>query len=246
MPSTKRHLDRVKGTVKSLFAKPATLTAVQVCSGFAQLTLEGPSLQDVRWQPGQKLQVLLSPQCCRTYTPSTWDSQLGRTTLLVHLHGSGPGSAWAQRAHEGQSCTLFGPRDSLAVHGAPLVVFGDESSLGLVYAALHSHVPGVPAARVVLEAQAPAEIDKLLRAFPPPGLDPSQVTILAKTPAGEHLHSAVEALLQALSGAPDRVAVLSGNAASLAFVVKQLRQRGLARRRLQTRAYWAQGKTGLD
>jgi hypothetical protein len=40
--------------------------------------------------------------------------------------------------------------------------------------------------------------------------------------------------------------VLSGKATSIQRLSKQLRQLGISRGRLQTKAYWAPGKAGLD
>lgn len=104
-----------------LLMRRATVVAVeQVADAFRLITLEGPELAGVAWTAGQKIQIAMgSAFMARTYTPIRWDAAAGRTDILAHAHGDGPGSAWVRGVRPGDMCDLFGPRSSLDVPAWP-------------------------------------------------------------------------------------------------------------------------------
>lgn len=125
-------------TLLGLFMKRATVAAIDdVDEPFRLVTLEGPTLQGVGWNPGQKVQISMgSAFVNRTYTPMDWDAAAGRVRILGYVHGDGPASDWLRSLRPGHECDLFGPRSSLDARHitAPLVIVGDETSIGLAYA----------------------------------------------------------------------------------------------------------------
>jgi NADPH-dependent ferric siderophore reductase len=231
---------RLGRAVARLWMKAATVTANErLADRFHLITLEGGALTNVTWRPGQKVQIAMgSSFVTRTYTPIEWNISAGRMCILGYSHGNGLGSAWVRTVAAGDTCDVFGPRASLDIGGLSeaLVVVGDETSIGLAYAATRQdptrlvtccfEVEDVVAAQQVMSS-----------------LDLQSVTLVARR-ADEHI-AALEASLS------DAVAVgasfvLTGKAATIQMLRQSLRQKSVPTARLVTKAYWAPGKTGLD
>jgi hypothetical protein len=110
------------------------------------------------------------------------------------------------------------------VDGAPILV-GDETSLGLLLA---WRTVGEPAAELI-ETE---------------GTDPSVVGLDAVTTVGrDDLPAAVVAAAEAH---PDAPLVLTGRAQSIAAVRRALKDAGRAGRPTKVKAYWDEGRKGLD
>ncbi|UPJ54205.1 siderophore-interacting protein [Bradyrhizobium sp. 200] len=221
--------------------RPARVAAVETLSPHFRLAdLEGEALRNVAWTAGQKVQVSMgSGLCARTYTPMSWDADSGRTRMLTFAHGDGPGSRWASGLREGDTCQFFGPRRSLDLSGpeSPVVLFGDETSFGLA-AALRDSPLGAGALHV-FEASDVAESRPVLEAI---GL--GQATLIERIADDAHLAAAeAEMLRLAASGAHF---VLTGKASSIQRLSRALKAVGVVSSRMKTKAYWAQGKIGLD
>lgn len=220
-----------------LMMRPAWVASCESLGArFRLVTLEGAALTGVSWAPGQKIQVAMgSAFVARTYTPIDWDAAQGRTRILGYAHGEGPGSDWLRSLAPGAQCDLFGPRASLsAAHpGGPLVVFGDETSIGLACALAAPKVSGVFEVSDLAEAKAVLE-----------RLGLSSVALFEKVADDAHLDAVGEALSSlAEAGASF---ILTGRAAAIQKVRNTLKQRGVAPKRNLTKAYWALGKVGLD
>jgi ferric-chelate reductase (NADPH) len=231
----------VTRTLLRWLMRPARVAAVRTLSPHFRLAeLEGEALIDVAWTAGQKVQVSMnSGLSARTFTPMSWDADGGRTRILTFAHGDGPGSRWASGLREGDTCQFFGPRRSLDLSGlaAPVVLFGDETSFGLA-AALRDSPQGADAIHV-FEGSDVAELRPVLEAI---GL--GQATLIERTAGETHLAAAeAEALRLAASGAHF---ILTGKASSIQRVGRALKAAGVVSSRIKARAYWAQGKTGLD
>jgi len=239
-------LGRIEAAVSRLFTRSASVSeAVTVADGFRRIRLAGPDLRGVAWTPGQKLQIMLGGWASRTFTPMSWDAEAGVTELLVYTHGAGPGAAWAEQLRGGEPCLAFGPRRSLELTalGEPVLLFGDETSIGLARALRGA---GFGAARVVLEVTAPEPAAAALEA-----VGVSGARLVPRRPDDSHLQD-VEAELETWSRAASLPAevlgscVLSGKAGSIAALQRALRRLGVARGRVSAKAYWAPGKRGLD
>ena len=200
---------------------------------FRRITLAGDALRDVGWQPGDKLQVFLSGVGTRAYTPMLWDAALGRTALLVYVHGASPGAAWARDAAVGDRVQLFGPRRSIATDGqTSILVFGDETSIGLVCALSQARDGAQVSA--VLEASRPAEAESALRTL---GVE---ARLVQRTASDQHLSEVGEHLRSALRAQPGALLVMTGRARAIQSLKRVLGAKAA------TKAYWAPGKVGLD
>lgn len=231
----------VMRTLLRWLMRPARVAAVETLSPpFRLVHLEGEALRNVAWTVGQKVQVSMgSGLSARTYTPMSWDADSGRTRMLTFAHGDGPGSRWASGLREGDTCQFFGPRRSLDLSGleSPVMLFGDETSFGL--AAALRDCPQADGAIHLFEASDVAESRPVLEAI---GL--GEATLIKRTADDAHLAAAeAEVLRLAASGAHF---VLTGKASSIQRISRALKAVGVVSSRVKTKAYWAQGKVGLD
>lgn len=228
-------------TLLRAFLKQARVAEVEnVGANFRLVTLESAAFRNVDWTPGQKIQIAMgSAFTNRTYTPIDWDRAAGRTRFLAYVHGSGPGSAWIRSLRENDACDVLGPRTSL---GAPpasgrAVLFGDETSLGLAFALQRQHAGG--AFDVMLEASDFAGAEQVVDRLGIVG-----VTLAAAQRDDAHLRGIGETLRQLGSRAAH--VVLTGKAQSIQALRRALKAGGVPNSRIETKAYWAIGKTGLD
>lgn len=242
-PRRDRRLGPLESTVARWFTRSARVSEVRtVAENFRLITLEGEGLQGAAWLPGQKVQLLLGGWVQRTYTPLAWNVARGSLQLLAYAHGEFPGSDWVRQLEVGQPCSVFGPRGSLDLTALsrPGLLFGDETSFGLAHA-LRFTPSGADGVEVVLEVSS---------------LEAARGALEAVGVAGAHLverraddaHLAeVEGLISSLVEEHATVGwVLSGKAPSIQSLSKLLRRLGVARSHIQSKAYWAPGKAGLD
>jgi NADPH-dependent ferric siderophore reductase len=238
-----RPIGRLEGAVTKLLCKPATVSSLQdVASGFRLVALTGDALRGVVWTPGQKIQLMLGGWVQRTYTPLSWDAEAGVVELLAYMHGEGPGAAWARALSPGTRCAVFGPRGSLDLQrlGRPALLFGDETSFGLAHA-LRFTSATPDGVHVVLEVNSRQVSSAVLEAL---GL--SGAHVVERSPGDAHISEVRQLATRLVEARSVGAGVLSGKATSIAQVGKHLRQLGVPRAQLQTKAYWAPGKTGLD
>lgn len=238
-----RSFGPLESTVARWFTRSASVREVRPIAGdFRLITLAGEALRGAAWVPGQKVQLLLGGWVQRTYTPLAWDAANGTTQLLAFAHGDAPGSNWTRQAEVAQPCAVFGPRSSLDLNALPRpgLIFGDETSFGLAHALRYTPA-GTAGVEIVLEVSSLAAARDALDAVGVTGAH-----LVERRPDDAHL-AEVDALIarsseaQALQGW-----VLSGKAPSIQTLLQRLRRRGVARGRIQSKAYWAPGKTGLD
>ncbi len=230
MSSAKALLGAVAG--RFLFRRARVSRVEQVATNFVHVALEGLALHDVDWCPGDKVQVFLPGVGMRTYTPVSWAP--GATRLLVFTHGDGPGSRWAASLSPGDPVDLFGPRRSIDVRSvqAPLVIFGDETSVALTVALART------ASSAVLEVKDATQTRRALAALHGPG----EVHLIERAPGDGHLGSLVERLRGSLVGGA--MGVFTGRAKTLQAVQRALKTG--PRYTSKVKAYWADGKRGLD
>lgn len=234
---------RIEGALTRIFMKGATVHEYRTLGEqFRLVTLSGESLRSVRWTPGQKVQVAVGNWAYRTFTPLSWDAEHGSTQLLLFLHGEAPGSAWGRALRAGDSCTLFGPRDSLDLHGLgrPALVFGDETSFGLAHA-LRFTQSGADRIRLVFEVNSKEVARGILD-----DLGVTDAELIERRPNDTHLAEVEDVVVDQLQTRSIESFALSGKASSIQRLSKRLRSLGIARSQLRTRAYWAPGKVGLD
>lgn len=242
-PRTDRRLGALESVVAKWFTRSAHVADVRtVAEGFRRVALAGDALRGAAWTPGQKVQLLLGGWVQRTFTPLSWDTTHGTTELLVYLHGASPASEWANALAPGQPCAVFGPRGSLDLNtlDRPGLLFGDETSIGLAHALRYTRA-GASGVELVLEVSSLAAARAALDAV---GVEGAH--LIERRPDDAHA-SDVEAHVTRLRDERGIQGwVLSGNAPSILRLSKLLRRLGVPRGRIQTKAYWAPGKVGLD
>jgi NADPH-dependent ferric siderophore reductase len=217
-----------------VFTKARVSEVASLSSSFRRVVLEGDGLAGTKWSPGDKLQVFLASGDMRTYTPLSWDSERGLTSVVLYVHGDAPGAQWARTLAQGDAVQFFGPRKSLRLADAkgPQVLFGDETSFG-VAVALSSLRQGRDL-ELVFEVSRAAECRSVLNSL---GLT---ATLVERAPGDVHLAELVERLQAAERAGFSPV--FTGRAQAI-----QALQRSLGRTfRGPTVAYWSLGKRGLD
>ncbi|WP_305790229.1 siderophore-interacting protein [Symbioplanes lichenis] len=202
---------------------------------FTRVTLAAESFRRTAWTPGAKLQIRLR-SAFRTYTPIGWDGDRGATDLLAFAHGSGPAAQWFGRVASGETCQVFGPRRSIDLSevAGPVVFVGDESSVALA-CALRTVTADVTH---VLEARDPGEVEKVLTGL---GFAGPATVVARTTDRAELLRRARDAAV-----ATPFTLVVTGDAATVHAVRRDSRSWECRPGRVQGKAYWAEGRTGLD
>ncbi len=231
---------RLARTLQSWFMHPARIAAVETLSPrFRLIELQEEAPRNLDWTVGDKIQVAVGTGlAARTYTPMAWDKTRGSTRILAFAHGEGPGSHWVREARRGYDCRFFGPRRSLdlSAPGAPVLLFGDETAFGLAAA-----LRGTSASDVIpiFEVSDIAESRRVLDA-----LDLVEAELVQRRDDDRHLGQ-IEAEMAVFAQAGPPI-VLAGKASSIQRVSRALKGAGIPSSRMRTKAYWAEGKTGLD
>jgi NADPH-dependent ferric siderophore reductase len=141
-----------------------------------RITIGGPELEDVRnsWQPGWDLRALFPPlgqtfgapgtlvvppgvkPAVRTYTVRSFDDERLEFSMdiVIHENHGGLGSAWAQRAQEGDllAAALRYPEASPRDHDADwYLLVGDETAIPVIGSIIETF-PAEARATVFIEA----------------------------------------------------------------------------------------------
>jgi len=203
----------------------------------ASFTAEG--LAPGSWRPGDKVQVRMAGLTTRTYTPIATEGGADGFRIVGFVHGDGPGAGWVRGLEPGVEVAVFGPRRSIdcsRLEGR-VVVVGDETSVGLAAA-----VAGVGGAIVetLFEATDPDDVR-----VPAERLGLGVDEVVARQGGGAHLPALVELVAERLAGG-DATLVVSGDAATVAAVRRHLKDTGVRPARTLAKAYWAEGRRGLD
>ncbi|MEO8801459.1 MAG: siderophore-interacting protein [Polyangiaceae bacterium] len=228
------------GWIGDRVLRDATVSEVEdLGTSYRRISLVGASLREAACEPGDKVQIFLPEVGARTYTPFAFDREVGRIDLLVYLHGTGPGAKWARSLAPSTVVRLIGPRSSLPLPqmDEPVALFGDETSLAVARSLFDIRAAGRHVV-VRLEVDSRAEAQRACEAI---GLPPE--IIVERTPDASHL----DAIARELAGAVNEGGslALSGNAHSIQLLRRHLRDLGVVPRQ-KVKAYWAEGKRGLD
>ncbi len=205
---------------------------------FMRVRLSADAFRKAAWVPGAKLQFRprRGSMGLRTYTPVSWDTAQGVTELIAFTHGDGPAAQWFARVTVGDVCEVLGPRRSIDLRdpAGPTLFIGDESSAALAVA-LRTVTGDVTH---VFEARDPAGLAGILAGL---GIT-ERVAVVAKTAdRAELLRQARDAAAQA----PGTL-IVTGDAATVHAVRRDSRGWPRPPRQVKGKAYWAQGRAGLD
>ncbi|MEV4512253.1 siderophore-interacting protein [Dactylosporangium sp. NPDC049525] len=205
---------------------------------FIRVELSAEAFRKATWVPGAKLQFRprRGSMNLRTYTPVSWDAARGVTELIAYTHGDGPAAQWLGQAAEGQTCEVFGPRRSIDLRDAtgPVLFVGDESSVALA-CALRTVNRDVSH---VFEARDPAGLVDVLAQL---GIAERVAVVATAADRAELLRQARDDAMQA-----PYTLVVTGDAATVHAVRRDTRGWERKPRQVKGKAYWAEGRTGLD
>jgi ferric-chelate reductase (NADPH) len=241
-PPSRKRPGLLESAIRKLFTRSGQVLEIEdVGATFRIITVGGEALCKAEWTPGDKVQLQLGSWVQRTYTPIDWDAEAGRMRILAYVHGNGPGADWARTLRKGDACVIFGPRKSIDLTRlrTSAVLFGDETSFGLASALLGALRPS--STRLLFEVASLAQAQPALTHV---GLSHAQLHVRGTDDT--HLVALEEDLLAQLQAEPTANIVLSGKASSIQRISRLLKRSGIASSRVQSRAYWATGKTGLD
>jgi len=233
---------KIGDSLKKLVFREVSVAGFQELSAsFKRLDLEGESLKNARYAPGDKVQLALAAGA-RTYSPFGWDAARGKMSLLIYLHGETTSVSWAKGVAESERLYVFGPRSSLALASltGPLVLFGDETSFGVARALLESR-PRANDLGFVFEASRPDEAHAALDALQLP-----KDSVVERTSDESHLATVEDRLRAALMRSPSSHLVFTGKAHSIQTLRKALKARPVPHASQTVKAYWSPGKRGLD
>jgi ferric-chelate reductase (NADPH) len=224
--------ERLADLAGGAFLQAADVTAVEPCApGFVRVELRADAFHRTEWVPGMKVQLRTQrgTMKMRAYTPVSWADDT--TELIAYTHGDGPAADWFRGVQVGDTCEVFGPRKSIDLRGLDRVVFvGDESSIALACAL----TVVTPQVTHVFEASDPAAVSALLAAR---GLTEKAV-VVPRTKVLDHVREAL----------PDEPfdLVVTGDAATVHAVRRDSRNWPRRPGEIKGKAYWAEGRTGLD
>jgi NADPH-dependent ferric siderophore reductase len=210
----------------------------RLSTDFVRLELSAEAFRKATWTPGAKLQFRprRGTMSLRTYTPMSWDAARGVTELVAYTHGTGPAANWFEQVAEGRTCEVFGPRRSIDLRDAtgPVLFIGDESSVGLA-CALRTVTTDVS---YVFEARDPAGLTDVL----------AQLTITDRVAVTAKSTDRADLLDRARHDAAQTpyTLVVTGDAATVHAVRRDSRGWERTPHRVKGKAYWAEGRTGLD
>lgn len=204
---------------------------------FVLLRVSSESLREKPPRPGDKIQVHVPEAGSRTFSPYGVDARTGSCSLLVHVQQESAAAAWVRRIEPGARLRWFGPSRSIALDAleGPLALFGDETSLGVASAARELATTTL----VRLELSAPV-VDTIEAATT---LGLAQECLIAKQSGDAHLPAIARELAEVT--ASGGTIVLTGRARSIQALRGLLKELAPGRRQA-TKAYWAEGKEGLD
>jgi NADPH-dependent ferric siderophore reductase len=205
---------------------------------FVRLELSAEAFRKATWVPGAKLQFRprRGSMGLRTYTPVSWDAARGVTELIAYTHGTGPAAQWFEQVTVGRTCEVFGPRRSIDLREAtgPVLFIGDESSVALA-CALRTVADEVA---FVFEARDPAGLTEVLGRL---GITERVAVVAKSTDRADLLRRARHDARPA-----PYALVVTGDAATVHAVRRDSREWERKPRQIKGKAYWAEGRTGLD
>ncbi len=184
------------------------------------------------WRAGDKVQVRMAGLTTRTYTPVPREGAGAGFRLVAFAHGEGPGARWVRDLAVGTEAAVFGPRRSVdcSTLDGPVLVVGDETSTGLAAAV----AAGRADVAFLAEATEPDDVR-----VPAAHLGVEVAEVVARTPGGDHRAALAAAVADRVAAGPVTL-VLSGDAATVAFVRRHLRDHDLRPDRTLAKAYGAE------
>lgn len=216
-----------------LLTQATVRDVIELGPAFRLVHAVGPAKSIAGWQPGDKIQVLLPSDDVRTYTPITWGED-GVFSLLVYVRDSSAASAWARGLARDQVLKFVGPQRSLKMPEGNIVLVGDETSIA-VAAAYEAARPSQ--STTILELGETVDVAAALAAT---GL--SSAKLVRRTAGNSHDGALIDAVIAA-KGTAATVGI-TGSGSLIQRVRAGIRTAGI--NDAKVKAYWIEGKVGLD
>lgn len=221
------------------FLTKATIEeVVQLNSSFTLIKMKCLGLKELKWNPGDKMQIEIGDFKDRSYTPFEVDTNHQTLKILGFKRDRSPASDWLKKVKAGDACDFFGPRASLAVpeKNSSIAIFGDETTLGLIRA-IQTEVTEALAfieGSQILDVQ--AAISELKIA----------VDVTAVLPDDSNLVKMAEKFIQLYTKNNQTKFILAGRAKSIQTLRSLMTKGSIPSSQIKTKVYWADGKVGLD
>lgn len=230
-----RGLKRVLGS----FLTPTSVAKIEsISANFRVIEIQSEDLKQKNWQPGSKIQIDVGGMQFRTFTPIKLDSRAGHLTFLVYRRNGHPATLWIDSLKEGSRADIFGPRSSLdfSQYEGRNLFFGDETSIGAATAFREQNQNS----QIFLEVNSLEETRVALSR-----LRMESCTLIQRSDDDSHLEKLMDDVVLANSTQAFSTAVLTGRARSIQNLRKQIKSKNILAK-VVVRAYWADGKKGLD
>ena len=224
------------------FLSEARITSnAPIGEDFRLIEFESRSLLNVAWVPGAKVQINTGSWVLRTYTPISIDPEQGRMKVLAFLPGRGPAAGWAKTTQAGDATHFKGPDGELKIADsqAPLVIFGDETAIGLAIG-VREKFKAKRSVKLVLEVTSTEGAQKALRQI---GIEDAD---LFEKGEGSTVDAELLKRLATLSKTATTQFLLAGRAQSIQAVRTYLKQAQVPHSAAITKVYWSEGRAGLD
>ncbi|HKP58639.1 MAG TPA: hypothetical protein VJV78_18060 [Polyangiales bacterium] len=234
---------RFRDKIGQLFGKELSVDEVRDLSPhFRRVRISAPWLRTAAVSAGDKLQIMIAECGPRTYSPFGHDSAAGALELLAYVHGETSTATWVRALVPGARFHAMGPRGSLALSSlpGPVVLFGDETSFG-VATALRQARGSSNGLSFVFECSHADEARTVLADI---GLD--GCSVVERQSARAHARAVEGQLRAALAQHPSAHLVLTGHAQMIQALRAALKAEPAAYAGQKVKAYWADGKRGLD
>lgn len=234
---------RFRDKIGQLFGKELSVDQVRDLSPhFRRVRVSAPWLKTAAVSAGDKLQIMIAECGPRTYSPFGHDTAAGALELLAYVHGETSTATWVRALRPGSKFHAIGPRGSLAFSSlpGPVVLFGDETSFG-VATALRQARGSANGLSFVFECSQPDEARTVLADI---GLD--GCSVVERQSARAHTRAVESQLRAALAQQPHAHLVLTGHAQMIQALRAALKAEPPAYAGQKVKAYWADGKRGLD
>jgi len=231
--------DFMESAFSSMVPKVTVTAVTYLTPVLKKIRFEG-DLAAYRCETGYAIIIRVDETNYRNYTPSFFDRQAGICDVIFHLHGNGPGSAFADKLNIGDTLLMGMPRGRRLYKkdSSSHFFFGDETTLGLfddfrqLLQKENRSFSGI--IELSEEHAVPGE---LLTGFDTVLKSSGQAT------------AAVERLMVRAADQweewKDGTFYLLGNAGSIQQFRKALKELGVKNSQIYTQPYWAEGKTGL-
>jgi NADPH-dependent ferric siderophore reductase len=223
--------------------------ADRLSPGLLRLRVSCPQPRKKRWQPGQEIEFRVGTREFRHYNVLSYDPGAdgsdGLLTVLIHLHGDGPGASWASTRGVGDEVIVLGPGKLLATPaGERRLLLGDASTLGTFAGMIADAGPAADGAFLGAVEVDAADVDAAAAVVPGLAVLPSGPASGAEP--GDALHDWLAMTIAERGPLPADAVYLLGHAQTIQRLRATLRaDTTLDRRAIVTKPYWSTGKVGL-